>query len=319
MTDKNMLFVFNPRSGRAQIKNVLLDVVNLFVKNGYEVTVHPTQSKLDAYKTVARIGDQFDLVVCSGGDGTLNESVRGLMECGGAMRLGYLPSGTTNDFGSTMGLPKNLTEAARIIMEGEEFPCDIGSFNDLYFTYVAAFGAFTEVAYATPQQSKNILGHLAYVMEGIKRLSNIAAYHMVVEHDGIQEEGDYAFGMVSNSMSVGGFRGRSDMGIVLDDGLFEVALIALPQTPAELQQTLNALLKRDFHTEGITFFRTSELKITCEDRQVAWTLDGEYGGTVTEAVIKNHKQAITFLRSSDVGREEILSAQEALAKAKEYE
>lgn len=292
---KRLLLIYNPYSGKMQIKNNLSDVIDIFVKSEYSVTVHPTQAPLDALNVVVKYADFFDLVVCSGGDGTLNEIITGFMKINFTANFGYIPSGTTNDFATSLGLSKNMITAAEAIMSGTTFPCDVGSFNDSYFTYISAFGAFTQVAYETSQQVKNILGHLAYVIQGIMQLSSIKTYHMVVEHDGIAIEDDFAFGMISNSMSVGGFKGGNDRGIVLDDGLFEVALVKMPKNPIDFQITLNHLLKFHVDSDYIYFFKTAELRIIAVE-EVSWTLDGEFGGKTDKAIIRNHKQAINIIR-----------------------
>lgn len=292
---KKMLFIFNPHSGRGLIKNNLMDIIDIFVKGGYLVTAYPTQDKLDAFNTVKEHSHAYSLVVCSGGDGTLNETVKGMMECKVRRRIGYIPTGTTNDFASSLGISKNMLTAAKTVLSGEDYACDIGSFNDNYFTYICAFGLFTEVSYQTPQHFKNMLGQLAYVLESIKHLTNIKTYHMVVEHDGESFEDDFVFGMVSNSMSVGGFKGTDGLGVVLNDGFFEVGLIKMPNNALELQQTLNDLLKLEINSNYIYFLRASEVTITCAE-EVAWTLDGEFGGIAKAAVIQNHNKALTFIR-----------------------
>lgn len=292
-----LLFIFNPHSGKAQIKNSLLHIIDSFVKGGYEVTVHPTQAKMDAFEIVKNKGAEYDLIVCSGGDGTLNETVKGLMMCDVRTRLGYIPTGTANDFASSLGISKNIIQATKTILKGIDFSCDIGSFNDAFFTYISAFGAFTEVAYQTPQQTKNIWGHLAYVLEGIKRLSSIKTYHMTIEHDGEVFDDDFVFGMISNSMSVGGFMETSNLGVVLDDGLFEVALVKMPKNAIDLQLTINDLLKQQVDSAYIYFFKTSEIKINSTE-EISWTLDGEFGGSTNEVIIKNHRQAITIIKDA---------------------
>lgn len=291
---KRLLFIFNPHSGKAQIKTQLLAIVDLFVKAGFEVTVRPTQSQHDAFQYIKANAYRFDVVVCSGGDGTLNETVSGLMHAGVPASLGYIPAGTTNDFATSLGVSKNMLKAAAAIVYGNVFLCDIGSFNDAYFTYISAFGAFTEVAYQTPQPVKNMLGHLAYVLEGIKRLASIKTYHMTVIHDNTVIEDDFVFGMISNSMSVGGFKTAGETGILLNDGLFEVALVKMPKNPIDLQTTLNDLLKFQVDSDNIYFFKSNELRIHSEE-PVAWTLDGEFGGNVQDVLVKNNRQAIPFL------------------------
>ena len=202
---KKMLFIVNPRSGKGQIKNNLLEILDIFNKAGYEPTMHITQSVLDAKETVKAKAADYDVVVCSGGDGTLNETVSGLMEEGIEIPLGYIPAGSTNDFASSLRIPRNMKKAAQLITEGRLFQCDVGTFNERYFNYVAAFGAFTEVSYATPQQMKNVLGHQAYILEAMKKLMSIKPATMILEHDGGRIEGEFLYGMISNSTSVGGF------------------------------------------------------------------------------------------------------------------
>ena len=169
---KKMLFIFNPHSGKGQIKNHLLDILDKFAKAEYDITVRPTQERLDAYNYIKNNGDKFDRIVVSGGDGTLNEAVKGLMEFDADKRpcLGYIPTGTTNDFASTLELPKSIAKSSDIAVNGVPFKCDIGKFNSTTFNYVAAFGAFTDVPYDTPQETKNILGHTAYVLEPLEDL-----------------------------------------------------------------------------------------------------------------------------------------------------
>lgn len=294
---KKLLFVYNPYSGKAQIKSNLSDIIDIFVKGGYVVTVHPTQQSLDAYSYIKENAEKYDLVACSGGDGTLNETVRGLMACENPPHVGYIPTGTTNDFASSLGLSKDMLEAAETIVNGEDFSCDIGEFNHNNFTYISAFGAFTDVAYETSQQRKNMLGHLAYVLEGVKRLGSIQSYRMTVEYDGKTFEDEYIFGMVSNSMSVGGIiRNLGEFGIKLDDGLFEVALIKMPNNMSELNKTLSDIMHRDLNSPYIRMFRASEIKFTSAV-PVPWTLDGEFGGNKKEVLIKNNRKALTFIRN----------------------
>lgn len=296
MMKKRLLFVFNPHSGKGQIRNNLVDILDVFVKHGYECVVHPTQESLDAYQLVRQEGMEYDLIVCSGGDGTLNETVRGLMALDKRPVLGYIPTGTTNDFASSLGIPKAPLEAARVIMEGEEFACDIGAFNHNSFTYISAFGLFTEVAYETPQQTKNMLGHLAYVLEGAKRLGSVKPYRMRVEHDGTVTEDEYIFGMISNSMSVGGIiKNLGELGVQLDDGMFEVALVKMPVNMSELNKTLADVVKLNVNSPYIKMFRTNDITLKSVS-PVPWTLDGEYGGDKKQVRIINHQKAVTVMK-----------------------
>ena len=203
--NKKMLFVFNPKAGKGKIKTNLLEIVDIFNKGGYEVTIYSTQKPRDAYEKAKEYEDKVDLIVCSGGDGTLDEVVTGIMEKKSSVPIGYIPAGSTNDFANSLFMPKSMTEAASMIMEEELYHCDIGRFNNQSFTYIAAFGLFTDVAYQTDQDLKNILGHVAYLLEGVKRLFDIKSYHMKIESEEVNAEDDFIFGMVTNSRSVGGF------------------------------------------------------------------------------------------------------------------
>lgn len=294
--DKTLLFVLNPLAGQAEIKNKLLDIVSLFSKNGYAVTVYPTQKRLDAYHIVQNKSSNYDLLVCSGGDGTLNETVKGLMHCEKRTLLGYIPAGTSNDFAASLDLPKNMLRCAKVAMFGEPFPCDIGQFNDNYFTYIAAFGAFTNVSYQTPQQTKNVFGRLAYIFEGIMQITAIKSYRVSIEYEDNKIEDEFIFGMISNSISVGGFKNIGLPNVVMDDGLFEVFLVKSPKNPIEMQLIINALLMQE-QNSFIYAFRTDKLHITSKEA-VPWTLDGEYGGKTQCVDIENKKQAITILKNT---------------------
>ena len=215
-----------------------MDIIDVFVKGGYEVVVHPTQGAKDAEKMAKSMAEEVDLIVCSGGDGTLDEVVTGLMEIGANVPLGYIPAGSTNDFASSLAIPRDMVKAAQDIVDGHLFSVDVGSFNEDNFIYVAAFGMFTDVSYETSQDLKNILGHLAYVMEGAKRIFDVKTYHLCVEANGEVHEGDYIYGMITNSHSIGGFRNLVGNDVEMDDGLFEVTLIKKPKNVVELNQIM---------------------------------------------------------------------------------
>ena len=229
---KRLLFIYNPQAGKGLIKPHLANVVDAFTKAGYLVTVWPTQGKADAARVAARQGWWYDRVVCCGGDGTLSETVSGLLTLDAPPVLGYIPTGTTNDFAKNLGLPRGVEKAAATAMEGTPRPCDMGRFNDRTFVYVAAFGIFTDVSYDTPQQFKSAFGHLAYVLEGATKLGDLGrGYHLTVEHDGGTLEGDFIYGMVTNTNSVGGFKVFPSDQVSLDDGVFEVVLVGRPGEP----------------------------------------------------------------------------------------
>ena len=245
--EKKMLFIFNPKAGKGKIKANLLDIVDIFNKGGYEVIIYSTQKSRDAYEKAKEYHDKVDLIVCSGGDGTLDEVVTGVMEKKSNVPIGYIPAGSTNDFANSLFMPKSMTEAASMIMTEQLYHCDIGRFNNQSFTYIAAFGLFTDVAYQTDQDLKNILGHVAYLLEGVKRLFDIKSYHMKIESEELTVENDFIFGMVTNSRSVGGFKNLTGKNVDMNDGLFEVTMITRPKNPLELQEIMTAML-----TAGIT-------------------------------------------------------------------
>lgn len=292
--DKKLLFVYNPHAGKAQIRSNLLDIIDIFTKAGYVVTARPTQKTGDATRTVMGDIDEYDLVVCSGGDGTLDETVTGMMKRENRLPIGYVPAGTTNDFARSLKISGNMQKAAMDIVSGKEFACDVGSFNDDIFVYVAAFGIFTDVSYETNQQMKNVLGHLAYVLEGAKRISSIPSYHLRIEHDGEMLEGDYMFGMITNSRSVGGFKNITGRDVKLDDGLFEVTLIKMPFNMIELNLIITSLVGNKIHGDYMQNFKTASLFIEA-DEEIPWTLDGEFGGEHKEVLIRNEKQALRLM------------------------
>ena len=260
--------------------------MDVFAKAGYEITVFPTQAKGDARRLMkCRPGD-YELVVCSGGDGTLDETVTGMMESGFKTPLGYIPAGSTNDFGGSLSLPKNMLRAAETIVDGRTYACDVGTFNDDVFVYIAAFGLFTEVSYETDQEVKNLLGHMAYVLEGMKRLSSIKSFPMRVSWEGKTIVDDFIFGMVTNSFSVGGFKNITGKNVLLDDGVFEVTLIKKPRNPIELNNIMVSLLNHNVDTDVMYCFRAAEL-IFESSEAVAWTLDGENGGSHKSVKIRN--------------------------------
>ena len=288
--EKKLLFIYNPKSGKAQIKNRLSDILDLFVKKGYLVTVYPTQRRKDAVKAAMELGGVYDRIVCSGGDGTLDEVISGLMQGGHQVPVGYIPAGSTNDFGNSLGIPKDMLQAAGTAVTGKEFACDMGTFNDSIFVYIAAFGIFTDVSYETKQEMKNVLGHVAYLLEGMKRIPAIKTYEMAFSYDDIRIEGEFLFGMITKSVSVGGLKRITGKNVVLDDGVFEVTLIKKPSNAIELNRIITALMNKDIDSECMYCFRTGHLSIET-DQDVPWTLDGEYGGNPKKIEICNLRRA----------------------------
>lgn len=290
-----LLLIINPKSGKGTIRSRLLEVTDIFIKEGYDVTIYISQKVGDAREKVERVARYYDLVICSGGDGTLDEVISGMMESERKCPIGYIPSGSTNDFANSLEIPKNIVTAAKRITEFHEFPCDIGCFNSDYFVYVAAFGLFTDVSYETNQDMKNLLGHMAYLLEGAKKLTNIKSYHMTAKIDGETEiSGEFIYGMITNSTSVGGFKNITGKNVKLDDGLFEVTLVRMPKNIVELQAIISALLTQT--PDDKYFFQTRARKIELVSEElVPWALDGEYGGEHTEVSIRNAEKALTLL------------------------
>ena len=293
---KKLLYIYNPTAGRKTAKINLSDVLEVFARQGYEITVHPTQGRGDAAETAREQGPNFDRVVCCGGDGTLNETVRGVLELPPERRpvLGYIPAGTTNDFSRTLGLPKTVADLAEVAGEGIPRLVDVGEAEGSPFTYVAAFGLFTDVSYSTPQANKNLLGHFAYVLEGAGKLVNIPSYHVSVAANGREVEGDFIYGMVGNTVSVGGLVNLPRDKVLLDDGRFEVILIRRPENGRDWQSILTALTTLELAEDGaVTGFSAGEITFEC-GQSVAWTVDGEFGGEQAVTHVKNLSQAVTI-------------------------
>lgn len=291
----NMLFIVNPRSGKARIKSQLLGIADLFIKHGWDVQLYITQGQADAIKAAREKGGRMDMIVCSGGDGTLSETISGMMDMEQPPILGYIPSGSTNDFAASLGIPSQAGKAAENVVTGNAVPIDIGYFcRERTFVYVAGFGAFTEVSYMTPQEKKNLLGHQAYMLEGVRSLANIKSYRMRIEADDFCMEGDFIFGMITNTISVGGFKGLVTQDVALDDGVFEVLMIRTPKTALELTNILSYMILKEEQSEYVHKFKTSRLKVFSEE-EVDWVLDGEFGGAKRQVEIENLTKRIKIV------------------------
>lgn len=294
--NKKLLFVYNPHSGTGSIKTHLNDVVEAFVSAGYDTMLYPTAKRGDATTIIKSRAKEFDLIVCSGGDGTLNEAVNGVMNSDTNVPLGYIPTGSTNDFASSMGIPGNIKKSAKAIVEGRSINVDIGKMNQKYFVYVAGFGLFTEVAYSTDQELKNIMGHAAYLVSAVKSLGDIKSHQMQIETDGKLIQGDFMLGLITNSTQVGGMKNLIFGDVEFSDGLFEVLLIKTPKNPMELHQIIASLTNPDMDLDMIYSFKSGYLKITSKD-SASWTLDGEFGGDHKVVSISNQKQALKIMVS----------------------
>jgi len=294
---KKLLFILNPCAGTKKANKVLPELLALFNRADYEVLTYVTGAPGEAVDYVAQRAANVDLVVCCGGDGTFNETVSGILKSGADTPIGYIPCGSTNDFANSLGLPLEPLKAAQAIISGTPQKYDIGSFNGRYFTYVASFGAFTRASYATPQNVKNALGHTAYVLSGISDLLQIKGIPMKMElEDGELLEGEYIFGAICNSTSIGGIVKLNPSLVDLSDGLFEVFLIRAPKDLIELTEFIGAVQKQQYdNCRMITFRSAGSVKVTAAP-ELAWTLDGEMDTGHGEIQIKNHNLAISLMK-----------------------
>lgn len=297
-TVKTMLFLYNPTSGKGIIAARLADVLEIFTRRGYLVTVYPTQCKGDATQIAQKLGASYDRVVCCGGDGTLSETVRGMMALEHPSPLGFLPVGSTNDCAATLHIPNDIDEAACVCAEGTPRPIDVGFLCGKSFVYVAAFGALTHVAYETPQDLKNTFGFFAYIMAGIAAIPAIVPYHLSIEHDGGVLEDDFYFGMVCNTVSVAGMKMIPAQEVALDDGAFEAVFVRRSVSVADMSAVLGAIFWQARPTnksDAIVTMHTSHLRVT-SDRPVHWTLDGEHGGSWKVSELENRNRALEMVQ-----------------------
>ena len=292
---KKLLFIMNPFAGQKKANKVLPEILMLFTEAGYDINIAMTTGPGAASRLAAERGGDVDLVVCCGGDGTLNETISGLLMAGLQVPVGYIPSGTTNDFASSLKLSHNPVQAARDIIEGQPIPYDIGKFGDRYFSYVASFGAFTKSSYAVPQTVKNTLGHTAYILGGISELSQIRNEHVRMEIDGEVVEDDFLFGAICNSTSVGGILTLDPTQVDMGDGYFEIMLVRAPQNLVEIAECLTALQIQQYNCSMITFRSARSVKIQA-DPFMAWTLDGEKADGYREVQVDNLHHAIHLIQ-----------------------
>ncbi|MBS1480780.1 MAG: YegS/Rv2252/BmrU family lipid kinase [Christensenellaceae bacterium] len=293
--EKRLLLVMNPCAGIKKANRYLPDLLRLFSDYGYVSTAYMTGKRGDGTEFARTHAAEADLIVCIGGDGTLNEVIEGLLKSGADCPLGYIPAGSTNDFAASLKISSNVMQAARDIMEGRPRTIDLGSFNGRCFSYVASFGAFTEAAYSTPQEVKNMLGHLAYIFEGMKDLANIRPIHMRLETDsGNAFEDDYIFGAISNSTSIAGFLTMDPTRVIIDDGLFEITLIKMPTAPMDLSRILYSLQTQQYD-DKLIHACTAARAVIHSPAAVPWTLDGEYARGETDIIVENLHNALRLV------------------------
>ena len=295
---KRLLLILNPAAGMRKANRFLVDIIALFNSNGYVCTVFCTARQGHATDIARENAHSFDLVVCIGGDGTMNEVMSGLLDSGVDLPIGYIPAGSTNDFASSLKLPTNILKAAQTIVEGEPVSYDVGRFGGRYFSYVASFGAFTRSSYATPQNIKNALGHTAYVLSGITELSQIRNEHVKMEIDGQTVEGDFLFGAICNSTSVGGILTLDPKQVDMGDGLFEILLVRAPENLGEIHECIQALQSQKYNCAMLTFRSAQKVRIFA-DPEMPWTLDGEKEDGHEMVEVENLHHAIRLMQKKD--------------------
>ena len=291
---KKLLLIFNPKSGVQNFPGQLFEVVNKFTEAGFLVTVYPTQAPGDVARIITDYAENYGCLVCSGGDGTVSEALDSLMSMEKRPVFGLIPSGTVNDYASSLGIPKDIPVATDIVTGGTVSALDIGCFGGKYFSYVAAFGGLTDVPYATPQNAKNLFGKLAYLIEGIKRFGSARSSTCKITLDGETLQGDFVLGIVGNAHSIAGIRLPTEMGIQMDDGLFEVILVRAPHSLKDHQEIISSLLIQEPRTDLLTIRKAKKVEFVSAE-EVAWTLDGDFGGKYAEVAIENIWRAFHVL------------------------
>lgn len=281
---KKLLLVVNPVSGKKMAKQYMMKMINRFDQAGYNVTACCTQINKNAYEIVKNRGRDFDMVVCVGGDGTLKETVCGVISLGTDIPIGYIPMGSTNDFAGSLGIPtKNVQDAVEAIINGSPTPLDMGCFGDENFIYVAGFGNFTAISYTANQKVKNAIGKNAYYLQAVREFFKMKPFHARVEADGEVFEGDYFYGAFSNSYSIGGMSVLHNMGVAFDDGLFELVLVDMFKNPGEMLGLVNSMMHKNVADNSLVTIRHCKHVKFMFDTPTAFTLDGEFGGEHMQA------------------------------------
>ena len=293
---KKLLFIVNPRAGRTRSMAPMFDVVARFSQAGYLIKLFTTEGPGDAKKAAAELGGEFDLVVCAGGDGTLNETLCGLMTLERRPPVGYIPHGSTNDFAASLHIPSQPMAAANAIAAcTQPRELDLGQHNGRYFAYVASFGAFTRASYSATQAAKNALGHLAYIFEGLNDLDSLRPYCCRIEADGEVFDGEYIFGAICNSTSLGGLMKLDPNHVKMDDGRFELLLLRMPKNAVELSGLITSMTRMEYHAPGIIFRHVEHVTLTTDDI-IPWSLDGEYAASQPRVEIQNLHHAIHLMQ-----------------------
>ena len=291
----NALMIMNPVSGKMAFIRHFGEITQLFKDANYNLDIRCTSGKGSAQKIIKNAAKDKDIIICAGGDGTLNDIINGIMDAHLDIPIGYIPSGTTNDFASSVGISKNVVKAAKDIISGTPKAVDVGKFGSSYFSYVASFGAFTQSSYATPQNMKNTLGHFAYVLEGMKELPYLKPIRLTITTEaGEVFTDDYALGAIANSTSIAGIIKLDSSRVDLSDGVFEVLLIKYPKNIMDLNNIVISLNTNDFENPSIDFFHAKKLVVESEDT-IQWSLDGECFEADKRETVKNYQKAINII------------------------
>lgn len=292
--NKRALVIVNPHAGTKKSKKDMFEIIDRLSQKGYSVSAQTTTQHGDGTRFIKEYGDNHDIVICSGGDGTLNEVINGILDCGLELPIGYVPAGTTNDFARTLQLPKKAEKCMDLILSGWPHPYDIGSFNNRNFTYIASLGAFTKVSYSTPQKIKNALGHTAYLLEGVKEIGSISPFEAEFTAGGETYSGEFLFGAISNSTSIAGLFKLKKLEVRLDDGEFELILIRNPKNVSDLRGIIQGLTQGKYDPRYVVFTHAKEIRFRAP-KPLPWTLDGESGGSHTEANISVLHNAVKIM------------------------
>lgn len=293
-TGKKLLLIVNPTAGRMLALRYIKRIKKILSDGGYTVSVHITSARAEATRLLTASAGNYDVIGCCGGDGTLNEVISGVLLSGKDVPIGYIPSGTTNDLAKSLGLPSSIIKSTVNLLTGKPLFEDVGEFCSRYFTYVASFGAFTRVSYETKQKDKNIFGHAAYLFGGLRSVGEIKPFEVKVTYDGLSQEGEYIFGAVTNSTSVGGVMRLSDDQVNLRDGKFEVMLVRKPENAAQIGQLLDEAINRHYDGHLISLHHASKIRFQSKT-PLAFTLDGENGGEHTDCEAVNLHHAVRLI------------------------
>lgn len=292
--NKQVLLIINPNAGKGNVQRRIPYIKRDLENTGYDVDIVYTKKKVPAKEIIREYHKKADIIICCGGDGTVNDLVSSVMELEDKPEITFIPLGTVNDFARTIGLSRKRFYMPSILKKYTRRKIDIGKFNKKYFNYVAAFGAFTKVSYVTSQKLKKYFGKWAYFIVAIKYFFKIKTYKINIDIDGKKIEKECIYGSISNSKSIGGFQWFRKRDIALDDGKFEIILINKPKHKIQyISMVFDILLKR-YQSKNFFYSQGSKIEITTE-KNLSWTIDGEFGGMAKEIKVENCKQAVTFI------------------------